>query len=102
LAGPRQYLIRGGFACKSTNFFPFSKHFVENSSFSACTFQNYPIFALAIPGEIGVDRESAFFALFLDSELAPHKLEKEEEKMFAFAVMFAYVFYLNINSGASP
>jgi len=30
----------------------------------------FPIFAPAIPGEIGVARESAFFALFLNSESA--------------------------------
>ena len=28
----------------------------------------FPIFAPAIPGEIGTARESAFFALFLDGE----------------------------------
>ena len=30
--------------------------------------KDFPIFAVAISGEIGVARESAFFALFLDSE----------------------------------
>ena len=51
-----------------TNNSSFRKHFDEKSAFSACTFQNFPIFAPAILGEIGVARESAFFALFLDGE----------------------------------
>lgn len=31
--------------------------------------KDFPIFAVAIPGEIGVARGSAFFALFLEGEL---------------------------------
>ena len=30
--------------------------------------KDFPIFAVAFPGEIGTARESAFFALFLDSD----------------------------------
>jgi hypothetical protein len=38
--------------------------------FFPCPKEILPIFAPAIPGEIGMARESAFFALFLDDESA--------------------------------
>jgi hypothetical protein len=48
---------------------PFLVYFQKISSFSPCPKEIFPIFAPAIPGEIGVARESAFFALFLSSKL---------------------------------
>jgi len=36
--------------------------------FSHCVKENFPIFAIANSGEIDLARESAFFALFLDSK----------------------------------
>ena len=41
---------------------------------TCCLFQFFPIFALAKTGEIDLARESAFFALFLDCELAHSQL----------------------------
>ena len=53
----------------------------------------FPIFAPAIPGEIGTARESAFFALFLDSEPRQFICEirkRIEGKKVAFAVMSVF------------
>jgi len=49
-------------------FFAFSLPKRKFDSLRIVESKDFPIFAPAIPGEIGVARESAFFALFLSSE----------------------------------
>ena len=63
--------------------------------------QFFPIFAPAIPGEIGTARESAFFALFLDCELAHSQMKGRLLKGSCFHC-YVGVFFTQHNQWSSP